>query len=430
MPRLRALLRSRILWRMARAKRPKIKVAVPTALVVARQFEAVRHLLRPQPGQVHGNTRLYDCDVFTALLCGFFDPLVRSQRTIEQLSEVPAVQEQLEVDRIPRSTLSDALSRFNTEPLFHVLQLLKRQLPPLKYADANLEQLVGKLVAADASYFNMAGDVAWALRQKNADGTVLSRVRLDFQLDVRRWTPEMFAVHGSEMGNESRSQELMLQKDVIYLVDRLYAHHRFIKKIFAAGAHVVVRAKKDLVRQLQEERSLGAKDREAGVQFDEIVKLGTGKPKTDAHKEDPPQQALRLVSVWDAVNQQQVLLLTDLFDVEAWVIAYMYRCRWIIELFFRWLKVTAAMEHLVSHNATGITVQFYVAVIAVMLMHLQTGLPVSKYALVGLSFVARGQATVAEVMPGILRREREKMLEKQRLARKKALQQTLAQLPG
>lgn len=415
---------------MARPKRPKIEHAAPGALAVARQFQGVRDLLRPTPDAVHGNTQLYDADVLTGLLCGFFDPMVRSQRTVGQLSEVPAVQEQLDVDRIARSTLSDALRRFNTQPLFNVLEVLKRQLPPLRHADANLEQLTAKLVAIDASYFKMAGDIAWALRQTNADGKVLSHARLDMQLDVRRWTPEMFAVHGAEMGSESLSQSLMLQAGVIYLADRLYAHYGFVNKILAAGAHVVARAKKDLPLRVQEQRPLNAKDVEAGVQFDEIVKLGTGKASHDKTKATPPEQTFRLVTVWDPVNNQQVRLLTDLLDVEAWVIAYLYRCRWIIELFFRWLKVTAAMEHLLSHSANGITVQFYVAAIAVMMMHIQTGLPVSKYILVGLSFVARGQASVEDVMPGILRLEREKMLEKQRLARKKAMQKALGQLPG
>jgi len=414
---------------MARPKRPKIEHASPGALAVAKQIQGVRDLLRPMPDAVHGNTQLHDGDVLTSLLCAFYDPLVRSQRTIGQLSEVPAVQEQLDVDRIARSTLSDALRRFNTQPLFHVLELLKRQLPPLRHADANLEQLAAKLVAIDASYFKMAGDIAWALRQTNADGTVLSHARLDMQLDVRRWTPEMFSVHGSEMGSESLSQSLMLQADVIYLADRLYAHYGFVNKILAAGAHVVTRVKKDLAVRVQEQRPLNAKDQEAGVQFDEIVKLGTGNPSHDKNHAMPPEQTLRLVTVWDPVNRQQVRLLTDLLDVEAWVIAYLYRCRWIIELFFRWLKVTAAMEHLLSHSANGITVQFYVAAIAVMMMHIQTGLPVSKYVLVGLSFVTRGQATIQDVMPGILRLEREKAMEKRRLARKKALQKTLRQLP-
>jgi hypothetical protein len=410
---------------MARPKRPKIEHAAPGALAVARQIQGVRDLLRQLPAAVHGNTQLYDQDVFSALLCAFFDPLVRSQRTVGQLSEVPAVQEQLEVERIARSTLSDALRRLNTEPLFQILRLLQRQLPPLMRVDANLEQLTGKLVAIDASYFKMAGDIAWALRQRNADGSVLSQARLDLQLDVRRWTPELFAVHGKEMGSESLSQSLMLQAGVTYLADRLYAHYGFVKKIIAAGAHVVTRVKKDLPLRVQELRPLNGKDVEAGVQSDEIVKLGTGKPSHHKNSEAPPEQALRLVRVWDPVNRQQVRLLSDLLDLEAWVIAYLYRCRWIIELFFRWLKVTASMEHLLSHSANGITVQFYVAMIAVLMMHIQTGLPVSKYSLVGLSFVARGQATVQDVMPGILRLEREKMLEKQRLARKKATQKAL-----
>ncbi len=87
------------------------------------------------------------------------------------------------------------------------------------------------------------------------------------------------------------------------------------------------------------------------------------------------------------------------------------------------------MEHLLAHNANGITVQFYVGMIAVMLMHIQTGLPVSKYTQVGMSFVARGQARVEDVMPEILRLARERMLEKQRLARKKAMQKAPKQLP-
>jgi hypothetical protein len=410
---------------MARPKQPKIEHASPGALAVARQIQDVRDLLRVAPDAVHGNTELYDQDVLTALLCAFFDPLVRSQRTVGQLSEVPAVNEQLGVERIARSTLSDNLKHFNTEPLFHVLELLKRQLPALRHADPNLEQLTGKLVAIDGSYFKMAGEIAWALRQRNADGRLLSHARLDLQLDVRRWTPEMFAVHGKEMGSESLSQSMMLQEGVTYLADRLYAHYGFVNKILAAGAHVVTRAKKDLSILIRQPRPLTGKDVEAGVQCNEIVTLGTGKPSHHKNKESPPEQALRLVTVWDPVKCEQVRLLTDLMDLEAYVIAYFYHCRWIIELFFRWLKVTASMEHLLSHSANGITVQFYVAAIAVMMMHIQTGLPVSKYSLVGLSFVARGQATVQDVMPGILRLEREKMLEKQRLARKKATQKAL-----
>lgn len=119
-------------------------------------------------------------------------------------------------------------------------------------------------------------------------------------------------------------------------------------------------------------------------------------------------------------------LLTDLLDVEAWVIGYLYRCRWIIELFFRWFKVTAAMEHLISHSPAGITAQFYVAVIATLLIHIQSGVAVNKYSLFGLGLVARGRASVEQVLPGIQRRVRERELERERLKRKKAMQKAAA----
>ncbi len=156
------------------------------------------------------------------------------------------------------------------------------------------------------------------------------------QLDVRRWTPELFAVHGREVGSETKAQGKMLQSDVIYLCDRLYDGLSFMQQVFDAGSHVVVRLKKSTTFRVQEQRTLSPKDREAGVVFDEIGQIGKG--TQDNYKQAPPERLLRLVTIWDEVDHQQVRLLTDLLDLDAWVIAYLYRCRWIIELFFRWLK--------------------------------------------------------------------------------------------
>jgi hypothetical protein len=416
---------------MARQKRPKIQSVSSSALAVARQAQTLRRFFQEQP-LVHGNTQLGECDVLLALLCAFFEPLARSLRTIDQLSEVPAVQEQLAVDRMARSTLSDALARFRTQPLGDLVRLLQRQLPQLRRQDQDLEQIVGKIVALDGSYFAMAGEVAWALQQRNQSGPQRSQVRLDLQLDIRRWTPERFAVHGRELGSEAAAQGQMLERDVLYLCDRNYNGFAFLQQVLDAGAHCVIRLKKDVTFRVQEQCPLSDKDREAGVVFDErgLAGKGPGKDRYRSYQHAPPQQPLRLVTIWDPVNRQQVRLLTDLLDVEAWVIGHLYRCRWIIELFFRWLKVTAGMAHLISHSPAGITVQMYVGVIATLLIHLATGLPVSKYSFFALGLVARGQAEMVDVLPGIWRLEREKMLEKQRLARRKAGQKTPAMLPG
>ena len=147
-------------------------------------------------------------------------------------------------------------------------------------------------------------------------------------------------------------------------------------------------------------------------------------------KGTPPDQTLRLVTVWDPINQEPVRLLSSLLDVEAWVIAQLYRCRWIIELFLRWLKVTVGFAHLFSTSANGITLQFYVAMICTLLIHIRTGLPVDKYSLLALGLVARGQCSFEDQLPVLLKRQRERMLERTRLSRKKASQKMIEVKPG
>src|SRR6202011_4902866 len=107
----------------------------------------------------------------------------------------------------------------------------------------------------------------------------------------------------------------------------------------------------------------------------------------------PPAQLLRRVTVFDENKQQEVELLTDLLDVPAFVIGTLYRLRWQIELYFRWLKVLAGFGHLVSQSENGIRMQFYIGVLMALLIHVHTGMKVSKYTLIWVGWLQRGQAT-------------------------------------
>lgn len=412
---------------MGRTAQPKLEVTTDQAIAMAREAGKLRPFFAGLPA-AHGNTKVEEFNVFWALSCAFYEPLARSLRTIDQLTEIEAVRKDLDVGRIAKSTLSDALARFRTAPLEQIVRHLRKRLPQLKQADADLEQVVGKILALDGSYFTMAGEVAWALRQKNQEGHRGSQIRLDLQLDVRRWTPERMGVSGQGQGSETQAQQAMLQEGVIYLCDRNYNAFAFLSQVLASGSHFVVRLKKDMVFRPQQQKPLSGKDLSAGVQADEVGQLGsqTRAQARSGCSPQPPAQPLRRVQVWDPEKKQAVWLLTDLLDRDAWLIGHLYRCRWIIELFFRWFKVTAAMEHLLSHSPAGITLQFYVAVIATLLIHLQSGVPVNKYSLFALGLVARGRARLEEVLPGIQRRVRERELERKRLAKKKAAQNQAA----
>jgi hypothetical protein len=96
--------------------------------------------------------------------------------------------------------------------------------------------------------------------------------------------------------------------------------------------------------------------------------------------------------------------------------------------------VWANFDHLISQSKNGVTFQLYTAVIACLLMHVRTGRKVNKYALFLFGQVAAGQATLDQILPMLEKIEREKQLERDRLARKKAEQlggkKPMAMLPG
>ena len=170
----------------------------------------------------------------------------------------------------------------------------------------------------------------------------------------------------------------------------------------------------------RESRPLSDQDHQVGVLSDTLGVLAGQPPGRPA-----PQTPLREVLIADARNLGQVIrILTNSMDVPAYLAGEVYRCRWQIELFFRWLKVHANFRHLISHSKNGITLDFYVAVIGTLLMYLHTGRKVSKYAFGMLTMVASGQATLAQILPILEARERSSALERERLARKNAAQKS------
>ena len=115
-----------------------------------------------------------------------------------------------------------------------------------------------------------------------------------------------------------------------------------------------------------------------------------------------------------------VHLLTTLLDLDASVIGLLYRHRWQIELFFRWLKCYARFDHLISHSREGVLLNFYVAVMGVTLMYLHMGHRPSKYLFIMMGMVANGSATLEEIMPILRERERQSKMQRDRVARKRA----------
>jgi len=160
--------------------------------------------------------------------------------------------------------------------------------------------------------------------------------------------------------------------------------------------------------------SLTSEDEAAGVLSDTLGRMAGSQHRP------APDILLREVVVQSPDEPGGVIrLLTNLLEVEAWAIALLYRYRWQVELFFRWLKVFANFSHLISESREGVLLSFYVAVIGVLLMYLHTGAKPSKYAFSLLGLVASGASTLEEIAPILAERERRIALEAARRARRK-----------
>jgi hypothetical protein len=394
--------------RRGRKKRPAI---VKESLVGPANLAVLQgHLQRLRAAYDHPNRLLHLDNLVVALIYAFYNPTCRSLRTLEGLGKV--CQDEIGIEQLCRSTTSDGLAAFDSKLLLPIVEDLRRRLPALGRADADLEQITRQIIAADGSYFNLYADVAWAIHLTRNNGKAGAQMRLNFQLDVRNWMPAALSVSGQDQGSETAAVAKDLLAGVIYLVDRNFVDFEFFAAVLDKGSDFVVRCKDNAPNfTAQRELPLSDRDRADGVVSDRLGTLpGCG----------APDRTVRELIFRDPQTGKCIRVLTSLLDVPACVIGILYRHRWQIELFFRWLKVWSNFEHLISHSRNGLTIQFYVAVIGVLLTYLSTGHRVSKYAASLLTFVADGKATLEDILPVLEKRERERQLERARLARKRA----------
>jgi len=381
-----------------------------------RMLETHVRALRDLPG--HGNRELFLDDVVIAHLLAFFNPTLRSLRTIEDFSQTRQAQRHLSVTRLCKSTLSDFHRLADPtllEPIIARLQAAAaaqggRSLP------ADLPQTLGKVLAVDGSFFSVAADVAWAVQHRTNRGQNKASVRLDMHLNVATWLPEVVAVSGQGT-SEAQQAAKSVQPGAIHIYDRGIFSFELLDAQVAAGAFFVHRLREPGERTpkflAESTRELTAEDRAAGVLSDLL-----GRMAGSSHRRAPDILLREVVIQSPNEPAGSIRLLTNLLEVDAWVIGLLYRYRWQIELFFRWLKCFANFAHLISESRQGILLSFYVAVIGVMLLYLYTDAKPSKYAFNLLSLVAGGSATLEEIAPILAERERRNALERAGKARR------------
>ena len=397
----------------------------PEQIVGAKHIRALERLLEGLPDlDAHGNRTLFLDDVFIASLLAFYNPTLRSLRTIEDFSQTRQAQKHLSIPKLCKSTFSDFNKVADPTRLRPILDHLRRRIlkPGAGRLPATLEELNREILAVDGTFLRTAADVVWAFRQGNQRGTKKSGARLDFTINVNTWLPEVVVV--AETGqSEADNAQGTITPGAIHIYDRGIFSFALISAHIAPKADFVMRIREAGERcpqfEATETRELSAEARAAGVVSDRIGRL-----KGSARRKAPNIILREVIIIPTDDPDHPVRLLTTLLDLDVLTIGSLYRHRWQIELFFRWLKCYADFDHLISHNRDGVLLNFYVAVIGVTLMYLHMGYRPSKYLFSLMGMVANGSATLDEILPILRERERQSKLQRDRVARKRAEKQT------
>jgi len=389
-----------------RNKTPKVK---PQQLGGAKYLRIVRDLLAPL--RCHrdcANRRLHYDEYVQYELLHFFTPVVTSMRGLQQVSEFDRVHRKLNLPRFSLGAFSEAGGRFDPELLKPVIRALGAQLSPT-HPDPRLASLDRTPMAVDGSLIDAVPTMAWAL-WLDAEHRA-AKLHLEFDL-VKQAPADATVTHGN--GDERTVLRENLRAGNLYVSDRGYADYGLLADILDAGSSFVARLRHDAVYEVLEERPVSASARAVGIEQDVIVKLGSasapelhdrkirlirihvhnpdsvlGRPRTSRPKYT---KGLRKPS-----GDYTILLATDQLDLDTELLADLYRNRWQIELFFRWLKKILNIEHLLSRNHNGLTIMLYCALIASLLIALWTGRKPSKRAYELICFYFLGWIGEAEL---------------------------------
>jgi hypothetical protein len=193
-------------------------------------------------------------------------------------------------------------------------------------------------------------------------------VKIHTQLDLRGPIPTCIHVTNARQHDVLWLDELVLEPGAFYVMDRGYMDFQRLGLMAAAGAFFVTRAKDHL--RFTRHRSLPS-DAATGVRSDQIGKL------TLARSRAAFPWPLRKVHYFDAETGRDLIFLTNHLEIPAVVVAGIYRLRWQIELFFRWIKGHLRIKHFFGNSPNAVKTQIWIAVttyLLVAIIHKHLGL--------------------------------------------------------
>jgi hypothetical protein len=251
--------------------------------------------------------------------------------------------------RVSRSTLGDANRLRDWRIYAEFAQVLIARARALYLDEPFGVELDHTAYALDATTIDLCLELfPWAhFRRRKA------AVKLHTLLDLRGNIPTFIRITPGKTHEVNLLDELLIEPGAFYVMDKGYLDYARLFGLHQAAAFFVIRAKRN---QAYTRRISRAVDRSTGLRSDQTITL-TGVLAA----EDYPEP-LRRISFYDVPRRRRLIFLTNNFVLPALTIAQLYKCRWQVELFFKWIKQHLRIKAFFGNSDNAVKTQVWIAV--------------------------------------------------------------------
>jgi hypothetical protein len=271
--------------------------------------------------------------------------------------------------KVSRTTLADANERHDWRIYSDFAQVLIGIARPLYAQDPLGVDLAHSLYALDSTTIDLCLALfPWAKFRKHK-----AAVKMHTLLDLHGNIPTFISITDGKVHDVNVLDEILPEAGAFYVMDRGYVDFERLYRFTLSSAFFVVRTKSNVLLQ---RRYSAPVDKATGVRSDHTVILTA----FDSAKAYP--DALRRVSYLDVETRKRFKFLTNNFTLPAVTIARIYKCRWQVELFFKWIKQHLRIKAFYGTSENAVKTQIWIAVsvyVLVAIVRKRLGLEASLY---------------------------------------------------
>jgi hypothetical protein len=251
--------------------------------------------------------------------------------------------------RVARSTLADANDAHDWRIYADFAQVLIATARPLYAADPMGVELKQSLYALDSTTIDLCLSLfAWARFRKHK-----AAVKMHTLLDLRGNIPTFIHITDGKVADVNVLDEFLPEAGAFYVMDRGYIDFERLYRFTLESAFFVVRTKTNVLLQRRYSHPV---DPATGVRSDQTVIL------TSINSASAYPEALRKVSFVDAETGKRLVFLTNNFSLPAATVAAIYKQRWQVELFFKWIKQHLRIKAFHGTSENAVKTQIWIAV--------------------------------------------------------------------